>query len=144
MDAQTFFELPLRFEKIIHVPSAFCDPESRSETVEDFIADLPEHPNHPLYATCPRLAHFAGWDEFPSFDQMCTALEGLNGFLVQAATPVMRPTKGTACHFSWGYFATAWIYGADFEAAATAAVEWAKARHERDLKPATEPAQAEG
>lgn len=48
------------------------------------------------------------------------------GFLIKFATPVPRNFKENGFEFSWGYYATKWIYAETWDKASQLAVEWAE------------------
>lgn len=52
--------------------------------------------------------------------------EGLRGFAVQFATPVMTRVTATARTFSWGYYTSTWVYSETYEEAWALGVEWAE------------------
>lgn len=62
------------------------------------------------------------------------------GFLVQFATPVMKPHfkdgKVSGGSYSWGYYNTGWFYGETFEEATQKALAWAASKREEEEKKA--------
>lgn len=57
------------------------------------------------------------------------------GFLVQFATPVMKPTGESSRTFSWGYYSTKWIYADTIDEAIDKGLGWvAKRRADEDAK----------
>lgn len=62
---------------------------------------------------------------------------GKYGFLVQMATPVMRPSKSGSRSFSWGYYSTQWVYGETLDEALERGFGWvAEQRKKEDEKSA--------
>lgn len=56
------------------------------------------------------------------------------GFLVQVATPVMRPVTKSSMSYSWGNYYTRWLYAETMDDIVTQAEAWAAERRlaERD------------
>jgi hypothetical protein len=50
------------------------------------------------------------------------------GYLVQFATPVMRPTGKNSAMFSWGHYTTTWVYGDTIAEAVRKGMKWVKAQ----------------
>lgn len=64
------------------------------------------------------------------------------GYLIQFATPVMRPYKlksGTCgASYSWGHYARRWVYGDTLDAALDQGFEWVKKQREKEVTRAKE------
>jgi len=62
------------------------------------------------------------------------------GFLIQFARPVMRYSDNAkSSTYSWGYYATHWVYGDTLEAAVTEGLEWAAKREAKEKAEAINP-----
>jgi hypothetical protein len=59
---------------------------------------------------------------------------GTLGFVVEIATPVMRPLGDDACSFSWGNYYTRWFYGETLEEATKRGLVWVDERRADELK----------
>ncbi len=58
---------------------------------------------------------------------------GKLGFLIQFARPVMRYSdSGMSAAYSWGYYATRWVYGDTLDAAVAKGLDWAAEREAKE------------
>ena len=141
--SKLFFDASVRVESVIYIPGAVADFESTPDAFkEDFCYCLPERKDAPLYAALPSLKRFLSGGAEP--DEIAEALLFTDGFLVQAATPVMRcSADGNSADFSWGYYRTEWLYAPTGEAITTVCLKWAEESDKRDrAKSAAESAAA--
>lgn len=109
-----------RVEAIIYVPGAIV--HDAPPAFKEFCEWLPEKPDAPLYLQCPSLLRFAASDDYPDPDEVCEALRGCHGFLVQGATPFFAEGRTS---YSWGHYLTAWLYAASEADIGTVVSEWA-------------------
>jgi len=137
--AERFFEELARAEQVIWIPGAVADPESPPEVFATFCQELPEHTDAQLYRQLPQLARFADAEYDPEPEEVARVLLDTQGFLVQAATPIRRHfTEPGGCQFSWGYYATEWLYAATVDDLEQVILVWVKAEVERQRSHDTE------
>jgi hypothetical protein len=137
--AERMFDATCRIEKLIYIPGAITDEAFPDDFKSEFIEKMPEDKDAALYAALPALKRFALSDEYPDALDIAETLMSTTGFLMLAATPVMRPYGGgSACSYSWGYYHTEWLYAKDEAAIADVIVAWAESKHERDKAKAGE------
>lgn len=111
-EAEKMAEQTARVESVIWIPGALSDPDAFPGAFEkDFVENLPDNPDAPIYRQLPQIARFAEGDDYPDAFDVAGQLVGAPGFLIHAATPVMKPLGDSgAFHFSWGYYRTEWLY----------------------------------
>ena len=63
---------------------------------------------------------------------------GRFGVLVQFATPVMTPLGEGAMSFSWGFYATTWVYAETIDEAIDKGLAWVKECRSKKNKEAAE------
>lgn len=126
--AEKLFEETVRADQIIWIPGAVADFEGTPDVfAEEFVENLPENADAPLYKQLPVLARFASREAYPEPYDVAELLLFTPGFLVQAATPFMTPTKdGGVQHYSWGYYRTAWLYAASEAELLPVMLAWAE------------------
>jgi hypothetical protein len=134
MIARKLFDASCRIEGIWPIPNGEV-PEAMLEAFEygDHLAD--------------KLAPYvAGWDEneigelFEGQGEPASTAWGELGcnlfndgkqlFVVLAANPVFKRSKGGGCHFSWGHYQTEIFIAETVESAMEEAIQWAEARYE--------------
>jgi len=113
-----FFENTIRAEKVINFATQ-CVGDSFSSDVSESINDDWE----------------SIWEQVGCYEPEYRDDEAISyhlfnnnklGFLIKFATPVPKNFKENGYDFSWGYYATKWIYAETLEKACQAAVEWAE------------------
>lgn len=118
----------VRVERMMWVPSIAASQDAYCEDFRDFCEDLPESRGHVLYKQVPALAIFA--DQDPEPYEVADALAGVNGFLVQAASPCRRYHDDGSWSSSWGHYYKSWIHVSSEAEIADALVakanEWAE------------------
>ena len=116
--SETFFSNSIRAETIIHL-AAMCMDDSWPSEVQDAFQDDWE-----------RIWPALGLDEPDTEDREEIAsrlfLKKRLGFLVKVATPIPRnfSKDSSAYQFSWGIYATEWIYDDSLEAVYEKAAAW--------------------
>lgn len=123
----TLEESTVRIEKCIPLFGAFSCDEPSAE-LEEFFDEASD-------ADFDRLFHGLDVDNMDTFLQSLILSERL-GFLVQIATPVMRPFGGTSFQYSWGHYYTRWIYADSIQHLVDQAVAWAAERRESEKRKA--------
>lgn len=133
-DADKMFNMEARIEKMFWLPGTIGLLEDLPEDFEEFCECLPGSADNRLYQQLPKLARFATQDEYPSPEEVADALRFCNGFLFQAATPVITPLKGsdTAYMSGWGYYHTAWLYAAEPADFVETVSEWVDEMRQKD------------
>lgn len=111
-----FFNSAIRIEQIIHIGTMCMDdawPDIASEAFESDAEDVFKA----IGICCPDEDDREEWSQ---------ALRdaGKMGWLVQFATPIPGSILDDSYSFSWGYYATCWIYDDDFYNACTKALKW--------------------
>lgn len=135
--AETLDNATARIDRIVWL-AAMSSDFSFAEPLEDLLeceADLLRK----LFPWVPGDV-FAGsvTDEVAEMVMFHSAEAGKLGFVIQMATPVMRPYKGGRS-FSWGWYSTAWFYGETLDEALQAGLAWvAERRAAEDAKAALE------
>jgi hypothetical protein len=122
---QDLTDATVRVEEIIWIGG--LQFECGTDATERLLESLPENADATLYKQLPALAEFLALDDYPSDDDIAEALMHVGGFLVQAARPV-RSMTGKYPTFSWGYYATEWLYAENEAAIPTVLLEWAEAQ----------------
>lgn len=135
-DAFDWTQTDARIEMLILVPAAISQGEEALPEVfsEHFCEGLPTRADAPLYAQLPALARWADAEETPEAWEIVEALAiaRVNGFLVQAAQPVVRNFYPSGHSYSWGHYHTEWLYADSAEAIASVVDAWSKATLAKD------------
>lgn len=137
MDADRLFELDARVERLFWLPGTVILEDGVPREFEEFCESLPEKLDAEIYQDLPQLKQFAGEEnEYPERDAVADVLRNVGGFIVQAATPVRRPMKGskTAYMSGWGHYHTGWLYAKSESDIAAKIETWATDIHARDMK----------
>lgn len=126
------FECDVRLDRIVWIGGA-TSGFSDDDFFEDVILDLCDRETtmriHESVAQLWGLPEWATDGEESWLE--AAALAGIDGFLVQASTPIPRYFKdGSGFMSGWGYTANTWIYVARPEDAIGLAVEWRTALHD--------------
>ena len=119
-----------RVESLICIAAMLGDGFSLAEPLQDFLDDEAEifdrlFPHAPHWLR--RDLDAGGADAFGAFYEYAWS-SGKLGFLLQIATPVMEWTSKTSSNFSWGHYATHWVYADTFDAAIEAGLAWVAER----------------
>lgn len=129
----------LRMDRVIILAGALVDADSPADEFDNFISygsDLETLQR--LFPDAPRyVLDEDNEDEW--FDLLCEWLceSGTLGYLVQFATPVMRPLTNTVRSFSWGHYNTRWEYAETLNAVVAKGLAWAaEIRAEEDKEAA--------
>lgn len=126
-----FFDNSLRIEQLIHIGTQMLDESLPSAVKDAFNSDVEE------------IAEALGVDADELADVVDSDLSwGMRvrfrrqGFLAQFATPVPRDFSedGSCYSFSWGYYATKWIYAESLEDCCKAGLAWNAAYIEEQKK----------
>lgn len=116
-----FFDNDIRPEKVIHL-GTMCLGEDWPDISEDAFDDDRDEILNAL-----GLASAGDDDDLPEelweLGQLLESRAKL-GWLVLFATPVPRTFSENGYSFSWGHYATQWIYGESFEDCCVKAVKW--------------------
>lgn len=140
-------------KQILHLGAMVTDTDTVPDAVEEFIDDLDSHLAAELAEDMPWLATLLGQDTDTEEDEQDSSLslgekiEFFNeqvyrhacyGYLVQYATPVFTPHRGSSGDwnggsFSWGYYSTQWFYGETLEETVGKALGWAEARRAAEI-----------
>ncbi len=105
----------VRVEQMIWIPGAIAAgvlPESLHDAIVD---DLYDGDNAQVIQRLPALKPILKSREEPEDDWIADVLHETDGYLVQLARPIPRDISGTMHSFSWGYYATKWVYAADLD-----------------------------
>ena len=115
----------VRIEKCIPLFGAFGDERPNDDLAEFLDGVDPE--------VFERL--FPGFEADPS-DHESFLYEAVGyarmGFVVQVATPVMRPVTKSAMSYSWGNYYTRWLYAETVDDIVTQAEAWAAERRQAE------------
>ena len=115
----------IRIEKCIPLFGAFGD-ERPSDDLADFLDEADPEDFERL---------FPGF-EVASDDHEAFAYELFSqarfGFLVQVATPVMRPVTKSSMSYSWGNYYTRWLYAGTVDDIVSLAEAWAAERRQAE------------
>lgn len=125
-----------RIERIIYLAGAMAAIDRFPDDLNDFLNDEDDDTIAECFGETP------DWVDLPlrgdeSAVWVCEWLRdaGKFGFLVQFATPVMKPYSPTGRTFSWGYYSTKWIYAETVEEAIDKGLAWvAERRAKEDAK----------
>lgn len=116
-----FFNKDIRPEKVIHLGTMCLGEDWPDISKEAFDYDRDEILN------ALGLPFAEDDDEIPEdfweFDQLLSS-RGKLGWLVLFATPVPRNFSESGYSFSWGHYATQWIYGESFEDCCQQSIKW--------------------
>lgn len=139
------FDASVRVEQIIWIPGAIVQHDARPEAFDDFCEsalDNERWQKTPLFKALPELVQFAESEDEPDLEWVaeCLRTEGREGFLVQAATPVMRyDADGRGAEYSWGRYYTEWLYAETADGIAALVSAWAEEKHEADRQKGKRP-----
>ena len=113
-----FSENCLRLEKIIHIASMCCS-RSLPPIAEDAFNDDWDDVCRAIGIDPP--------DNYIGPYEMSARLYALNklGFLIQAATPILKFKSQASSTSSWEYYTTKWIYAESLDEAIEKAKKWA-------------------
>lgn len=133
-ESQMLCETTARIERLIYIPAAVADPDHTPADFDEFVEDALNGSIQPLFRDLTVLAPYGDADmELPEPDEVAQLLrdEGVGGFLIEAATPVIVKGRG-----SWSMYHTNWLYAATGDTIAAAVEEWAQAKHASDIEKA--------
>lgn len=131
---QRLLSAGVRIERILWL-SAIGSDATADDFAEEFLFNLPEKDDAPIYQSIPLLKQirdnsnvdFDDGDEVAEIVQRLV-LSGYPGFLIQVATPVRQYyPEGEAYSWSWGYTHVEWLYAPTAGRLASTALSWAKA-----------------
>lgn len=115
MRRDRFCDANVRVEQMIWIPGAIA-PGVLPENLHDAIVDdLYDGDNAQVIERLPTLEMILKSREEPEDDWIADVLHETDGYLVQLARPIPRDISGTMHSFSWGYYATKWVYAADLD-----------------------------
>ena len=129
---EKWFTANVRIEHLFWLPGTVPDYHYPTEFRNEFVEDLPDEPDAPIYEQLPELAKFAEGDDYPDADYVAELLTNRSGFIAQLATPVFGPERDGMSTFSWGHYRTHWCYAETIDALTDYAVAWAEATQARD------------
>lgn len=129
---QMMFDVGARSERVIWIPGALSDCESPSPDFKDFCEDMPDDEAHALFQQLPILKQFSQGYPDPAEVAEILAIHGIEGFLLQGASPVRRYLPGGLYMSGWGHYRTRWFYAKTIEEAAQLCVEWAETQAAQD------------
>lgn len=126
----------VRFEQVFYLPSFVCGdaPDNFQEFLEDaygtriIVSPACAKQGELLLAIAQDEEVTQMSDMSESFLQEAYNREILNGFLVQAATPVRSYSCADWFGCSWGYYSTQWILAETIDKACEMAIEWSQSR----------------
>jgi hypothetical protein len=124
-----------RIEQLIHLGGMVAAGDS----LPDPIRDLLDEEDKTLIEIWPDLPAWvmevlSDRTEGPEAFSQWAHDSGTLGFVVEIATPVMRPLGDGACSFSWGNYYTRWFYGETLEEATKRGLVWVDERRADELK----------
>lgn len=134
---QRLDEATARIEQIIYIAAAFSE-----ETLSEQLSDALEDPESLLKSIdkkpkwLQRLIDDGEYIDAEAFIEWVACQGGPLGFLVEIATPVMKPHDAHSASFSWGYFNTAWVYGETVDEAMDKGLAWVAERRAAELQKA--------
>lgn len=130
MRPQEAFEVSIvRVSKLIYLPSALANEDAEGDVFSEFVDNLPERSDAPLYAALPKLAVFGGDDPFfADVWEVAERLRGTPGFLIEAETPVKTPGAAPGSFsYGWNHTRVAWLYAPDEASISVVCSKWADA-----------------
>ena len=131
-----FQDNTLRCEKVYPL-FAFAGDSLESHELIKEILDYDENLNKALGFTDEFFDEIEGLCKYEKSDEIEAFLynEGkLNGYLAKFAKPVTTNFYESGYSFSWGWHYTTWLYAETLDDLFKKSFEWAKERHEQDLK----------
>jgi hypothetical protein len=125
----------LRIENMILLAGAIVDEDSLSPPLAElFDYDFDAKLIRECFPTVPD--HVAAADDDDLQWQLVEWLietETL-GYLVQFATPVMRPAGASGMAYSWGNYYTKWVYADTLDGAVANGIAWSKKMRAKEKK----------
>lgn len=137
----------IRAEQILHLGAMLTQSDDMPDALIEFIDDLDSHIAKALATDMPWLQEMlTRWDSVDGvtdeearddFNTMAYR-HACYGYLVQYATPVMKPRRcsngeWSGASFSWGCYSTAWFYGETLEETVTKALAWAEGLRQQEI-----------
>lgn len=112
-----------RIEHLIWIPGAVANVEALPNVFEEqFFECLPDNPNQILIQQLPVLKPFTNGRA--DVYELAEALVEVEGFLIQASTPVKDFHDRNSFVYSWGRYTTEWLYAEDFQSIPRVILEW--------------------
>jgi hypothetical protein len=110
-------EANTRIEKLIWLLGAMISGSVVEDLRDAVVNDLYDGDNEQVLSKLPKLAPLLTTEDEPDEDWISEALYGANGYLAQLARPVPSSFYGKkdAHSFSWGHYATRWVYVDDMD-----------------------------
>lgn len=120
----------VRIDNMIWLPGALAAgsmPDNLGEAIETlYNADSKQ-----IVGKLPKMQQLLSGEDEPDEDWISEVLYQETGFLVQLARPVPSGFCGTSHSFSWGHYATKWIYVDDLDELVVLAEEFSEQVLER-------------
>jgi hypothetical protein len=130
----------LRVEQCFPLFGCLNGGEAYLSQLDDFVLEMDDEDLARLWPDVAKTL-----DSEANVDEVIGALVEMkkNGWLVQMATPVMRP-DATGATFSWGNYYTHWLYAESMEDIVAQAEVWAVARRKSERAKAGLPEEVAG
>jgi hypothetical protein len=112
---QRLEEATTRFQKLIWLPAAMVSGSVTEDLREAIVDDLYQGDNKQILSKLPKLTPLLSTQEEPGEDWIAEALDGASGYFCLLARPVPSSFHGSkeSHSYSWGHYATRWVYGED-------------------------------
>lgn len=119
---EVFFDESIRPEVIIHIGTQITDDSTASYVKEELELDY-EGVFNALAIPSPTLDDVRNSNDIEGLSCYFRQARRL-GFLVKFATPVPSNLSEYSYSFSWGHYATKWLYAETYEGVCAKAIEW--------------------
>jgi len=137
-----FFNAAARFETIIHVNSAFSDPDAFPDSIQRFYDSglgyvlqgpiIDDNPNFKKLLNVYQDGHdddelYDFWDQelYDVWDGMVDVLAGMGGFIIRFEAAVHH-FDGETSHYGWNNYAAQWRWFETIEQAEIELIKWAE------------------
>lgn len=117
---EKLYDETTRVEKVIYLAGAMASGDSFSDDLREFFEEEDEDAIESCFGPIPDGVEL---DE-PEFVYEWLVDAQKFGFLVQVATPVMKPLGDGCTQFSWGHYRTEWVYGETLDSAIRLGLAW--------------------
>lgn len=133
--SETFFDVSIRAELIIHIGTQLLDGCTSDAVEEAFNDDWSQ-----IWEALGCRPTEDGESDMEDVSYYLRNQVEKQGYLVKFATPVPHRFTEHGYAFSWGYYTSSWIYAETYEEACQKAIEWQAEYVERKRKEEAEAA----
>lgn len=129
-------DAPARIERLILLAGAMGSHDAFPDGLNEFFDDEDEETIEKCLGRIPDWVNIetSGHERYDAVFEWLVDSNKL-GFLVQFATPVMKPIGKNCRTYSWGHYGTEWIYADTLDEAIDKGMKWVKScRRAEDRK----------